>query len=202
MDYVVRMGDTLQTIAQNILGDATLWTDIAETNNLVYPYISSTASAGIVSVGSTIQIPTTDVVTGDVQAPDLGTDLKLGTDKFNLTSISGGDFSTVDGDYELVSGISCVIQDTAHRLMTDVGSNPYFPDYGSLIPELIGSKLDTTWQTKISLEVERSLRTDPRVTDVHDISLYQVGTATYVDYTVTIDDEIYNAREVLFSEEI
>lgn len=202
MDYVVRMGDTLQTIAQNILGDATLWTDIAETNNLVYPYISSTASAGIVSVGSTIQIPTTDVVTGDVQAPDLGTDLKLGTDKFNLTSISGGDLSTVDGDYELVSGISCVIQDTAHRLMTDVGSNPYFPDYGSLIPELIGSKLDTTWQTKISLEVERSLRTDPRVTDVHDISLYQVGTATYVDYTVTIDDEIYNAREVLFSEEI
>jgi phage baseplate assembly protein W len=196
------MGDTLQTIAQNVLGDATLWTDIAAANNLVYPYISTVKSDGVVSVGSTIQIPKTNVITGDVETPDLGTDLKLSTDKFNLTSIAGGDLSIVDGDYELVSGISCVVQDTAHRLMTEVGSNPYSPEYGSRIPRLIGTKRDTTWQTKISLEVERTLRTDPRVTDVHDISLYQNGTATYIDYTVTIDDMIYNAKEVLFSEEI
>jgi phage baseplate assembly protein W len=155
-----------------------------------------------VTTGDIIQIPTTSVVTGDAQIPDLGTDLKLGTDKFNLTSISGGDLSVVDGDYELVSGANCVVQDTAHRLMTDVGSNPYYPDYGSRIPQLIGSKRDSTWQIKISLEIERALRCDPRITDVHDISLYQEGTATFVDYTATIDDMIFNAREVMFSEEV
>jgi phage baseplate assembly protein W len=202
MDYVIRMGDTLQIIAQKVLGDATLWTDIAQTNNLSYPYISSVRSTGVVSVGDVISVSTTDTISGDVQVPDLGTDLRLGTDKFNLTSVAGGDLSTVDGDYELVSGATCVVQDTAHRLMTDVGSNPYYPDYGSRIPQMIGSKRDSTWQTKITLEVERTLRCDPRVTDVHDISLYQEGTGTFVDYTATIDDMIFNAREVLFSEEI
>jgi phage baseplate assembly protein W len=202
MDYTVHMGDTLQSIAQKILGDASLWIDIAQANNLVYPFISSTTSDGVVTTGDIIQIPTTSVVTGDAQIPDLGTDLKLGTDKFNLTSISGGDLSVVDGDYELLSGANCVVQDTAHRLMTDVGSNPYYPDYGSRIPQLIGSKKDSTWQIKISLEIERALRCDPRITDVHDISLYQEGTATFVDYTATIDDLIFNAREVMFSEEV
>lgn len=202
MDYVIRMGDTLQIIAQKVLGDASLWTDIAQANSLIYPYISNTRSAGVVSIGDIISIPTTDEITGGTQTPDLGTDLRLGTDKFNLTSISGGDLSTADGDYELVSGASCVVQDTAHRLMTDVGSNPYYPDYGSRIPELIGSKRDSTWQTKITLEIERTIRCDPRVTEVHDISLYQEGTATFIDYTATIDDMIYNAREVLFSEEV
>jgi nucleoid-associated protein YgaU len=38
MDYVIHMGDTLQSIAQKILGDASLWIDIAQANNLVYPF--------------------------------------------------------------------------------------------------------------------------------------------------------------------
>lgn len=34
--YVINEGDTLQSISQNVLGDATKWYDLAEYNNLAY----------------------------------------------------------------------------------------------------------------------------------------------------------------------
>jgi hypothetical protein len=46
VEYMVRTGDTLQSIAQRLLGDAQLWMDIADSNSLTYPYISDVTSEG------------------------------------------------------------------------------------------------------------------------------------------------------------
>lgn len=43
--YIVRSDDTLQGIAENMLGDANRWMDIAFINNLRYPYISDDVSS-------------------------------------------------------------------------------------------------------------------------------------------------------------
>lgn len=42
--YTVQQNDSLQSIAQNVLGDASQWLDIAFINNLRYPFISSDSS--------------------------------------------------------------------------------------------------------------------------------------------------------------
>jgi len=39
-NYKIKQGDTLQRIAQQMLGDVTLWNDIANLNQLRFPYIS------------------------------------------------------------------------------------------------------------------------------------------------------------------
>lgn len=42
--YIIKAGDTPQSIAQNELGDAARWLDITELNDLSYPYISDDPS--------------------------------------------------------------------------------------------------------------------------------------------------------------
>ena len=39
-NYKIKQGDTLQSISQQMLGDVTLWSDIASLNQLRFPYIS------------------------------------------------------------------------------------------------------------------------------------------------------------------
>jgi phage baseplate assembly protein W len=133
----------------------------------------------------------------------LGTDLFLSTNKLNLSDNSGGDLNIdTEGDYQLVSGIDCLIQDTSHRLMTELGSHPYHDNYGSELSFFVGNVSDDTWNIKASLEVQRTLKCDPRITDVGDVNIFSSGIIKYLDYNVEVDDVSYNAREVLMNEEI
>jgi len=184
MQYTIKYGDTIRMIAQRELGNADLWTEIIALNNLSYPYISDTPADGVVTPGDTIYLPVLD--TEDIPAEEVsfGTDLALSTDKINLSYYRGGDLTVaVDGDYQLVSELDCLRQDLAHRKMTPLGTVPYHPSYGSNLTTIVGSKKDENWRIKARLEVERTIKCDPRVTDVRDVTIEDLPTGIRIDYT-------------------
>lgn len=181
--YTIKAGDTLQMIAQVQLGDASLWMSIATLNNLTYPYISSTVGTGVVTPGDDILIPSTSTSTQQDQTT-FGTDLYLSTDNFNITSGNGGDFGVgLDGDYTLAVEMDALTQDVTHRLMTPVGTLPYHPEYGSRLTTYVGAKKDENWKTKAQLDISSTLKSDPRITDVTDISVVDIPTGIKLDYT-------------------
>lgn len=202
MEYVVKSGDTLQSIAQRVLGNAELWPDIAEMNGLVYPYISNSSSVGIVSPGDILWLKSNR---GDstIDEVSFGADLKLSTDKSILSYNVGGDLVVnAEGDYSLAEDLECLLQDTSHRLMTTFGSLPYHPSYGSRISGMIGSKKDDGWETRINIEISRTIKCDDRIKNIRDIHVSSLPTGVFVDYTLETDRVTFRAREVLDNEEI
>ncbi len=202
MDYTIKYGDTLRMIAQRELGDAELWTNIADLNNLSYPYISATPGTGVVTAGDVINLPIVQDLT-ITQIPTLGTDLFLSTDKVNISYGYGGDFSVgVNGDYDLVAELDCLQQDLAHRMMTPLGTVPYHPEYGSDLTTMIGSKKDSNWKIKSQLEISSTVQCDPRVTAVNNIVVTDIPTGIKLDYDVSSKGIILTAGGVNNDEEI
>lgn len=196
--YVLKHGESLRTIAQTELGDADRWQEIVELNSLSYPFITASPSTGTITPGDTIYLPETEEEFVETEVPVFGTDILLSGDKFNITVPRGGDFLVSDdGDYRLVSGIPCVHQDYAHRLMTSYGSLPYHPFYGSIIPDLIGSKKGSTWRTKTELEIERVLRADDRISDVPVLNVVSTPTGISINSTAVANRVPYNINEVI-----
>lgn len=191
-------------IAQNLLGDAELWMDIATTNSLIYPYIDTSGRPGTVEPGDTIQIP--GISDDETPTPDeleFGTDLKMNTDQINLTSLMGASLQVGDdGDYLLVTGVDCFRQDMAHRKITPVGTVPYHPEYGSYLPSLVGSKKDPNWKIKAQLEAERTMLCDPRVEEVISTEVSEVNTGVAIEQVVSVKGIKMTVGGVDDSEEI
>ena len=81
--------------------------------------------------------------------------------------ISGGDLVIdTDADLATVENSEKLIQDVLKMLMTEVGSNPWFPWYGSLLAgSMVGSPFDSNFissvaenQIRSSLETIQSLQ--------------------------------------------
>lgn len=93
--HVIAVDDTLQTIAEQELGDVTQWHTLAQANNLQYPYIVNSSQdkltnvGHLVSIGDTIVIPIISDLAGvdaesltkrdhkNIMTTILGTDLKV-----------------------------------------------------------------------------------------------------------------------------
>ena len=213
--YTIKEGDTLYMIAQRELGDATLAMDIANLNDLEYPFITTLGNetSTIKTFGDVIYLPV--VVELDESSDTIGNydefgiDLSLSTDNFALSLNGGGDLSTNQyGDLLTISGIRTLTQDITHSLLTELGTLPLHPEYGSTILSLIGSKRVLGWEQKILIEVERVIRCDDRVTDVVGIELYLRGTAVFIECTIVtpigeipFKEVVGNLREVVIVED-
>lgn len=183
MKYTVKYGDSLRMIAQNELGDAERWSEIAEINRLSYPYISESVRKGVATPGDTIIVPVEEYE-GYAEDPTFGTDMFLTSDRINMSFGRGGDLLVgADGDYLLISELDCLRQDLSHRKMTPLGTLPYHPSYGSLLADIVGSKKDSNWRTKAILETERTLRCDPRISDVSNLTVESLPTGMSIKYT-------------------
>lgn len=196
MKYTVKYGDSLRMIAQNHLGDAERWYEIASLNKLHYPYISDSYGVGVAGPGDTLTLPVEQEME-EVEEETFGTDLSLSTDRVNLSFGGGGDFAVgADGDYSLLSELDCLRQDIYHRKMTPVGTLPYHPGYGSHLATIIGSKKDSEWRTKAALETERTLRCDPRITDVNGLVVDNLPTGLSISYTAVAKGVKFNVGGV------
>lgn len=205
--YTVAQGDTLQVIAQNKLGNMSLWHKIVELNNLEYPYISDESkyqgNHKIVGVGQTIILPKEtptlteeDLPNVSQQVRDSITDYALGID-LNLMQESDN-FQARGGMDELVSlnikGRGTSLEKTAgnynlaqaimKRLNTIQGTLPLHPKYGSKVSRYLGTKNTVSNVAKLKVEVERTVRADARVKSV-TITTSQV-TATNVVFELVI----------------
>ena len=106
--HVITVDDTLQTIAEQELGDATQWYTLAQANNLQYPYIVNSSQDKLANVGHLVSIGDTITITiiSDLAGVDsslltkrdhknimtaiLGTDLKVNGNP-NYFNPHGGD---------------------------------------------------------------------------------------------------------------
>ena len=177
-------------IAQKELGDAERWEEIAELNNLQYPFIDSTSYSGVVSYGDIISLPIEETIEIE-QTTSFGTDLKLTTDRTVLSFGKGGDLSVgVNGDYELVSEMDCLSQDLLHRTLVEEDTVPYHRSYGSKVNTMIGAKKDENWRIKTEIEFSRMAKCDPRIVDVTDIILRDLPTGISIEYTAVTKEQV------------
>ena len=112
-------------------------------------------------------------------------------------SVLGSDILLVDGDIigtedpnykssdiATVAGVLNIKQALTHKLMTAKGSLELHPDYGSLLPWLIGYYNGPDLPEMIRVETTRTLLTDPRVSEVNYVNVKQENNYITIDYGV------------------
>lgn len=215
--HVISYGETLQSIAQDELGDMTQWYSIAQLNNLRYPYIVDTvaqknASSNLLTIGDVIlinlpdNIAQSDLVASLATMPMYDQDeliaLALGKD-IDIMPITSGvnvapglSFQTlemkgVNGKLKLVKGLDNLRQSLFIRLMTPKGSYLGHPEYGSNLDMYIGMKNTEENAQLIDLEIQRTIWTDGRVTNV----IFNGHTITGNSYTASFTVYTMNTEQ-------
>lgn len=168
--HVVRQGDTLQSLAEEHLGDADSWPEIARQNGMD----GLRGENGRLVPGTRLIIPTERVfigrnpgVLGAQRVEDmLGVDLKI--------DFSTGDLvASGDGDIALNRGPSNLEQGIALRLLTKQGALPLFPSYG--LPLSPGIGMTSRIATYCSVHCSDQVLSDPRVMEVQSIEVIDGG---------------------------
>jgi phage baseplate assembly protein W len=216
VQHIVKDGDTLQGIAQQRLGDMTQWVALAEFNGLRYPYIVDTVEEKmenpdhLATIGDTILIKvandtesnliqelkrSTEYDQEELYALALGKDLDIlplpvglgdpGRDAeiFEMKGSKRGQLATV-------RGLENLKQSLYIRLITPKGSYVGHPLYGSNLHNYLGMKNTEENAALIDLEIERTLKTDSRVTFCEMISRKISGntyTAAFTVSTITLE---------------
>lgn len=190
--HIVSYGETLQSIAQDELGDMTQWYSIAQLNNLKYPYIADTvaqknAGTSLVTIGDILLINLTDSISqsdlvaslatmptydqDELIAIALGKDIDIMPITSGINTGPGLSFQTFEmkganGSLKLVKGLDNLRQSLLIRLMTPKGSYLGHPEYGSMIDMYLGMKNTEENAQLLDLEIQRTIWTDGRVTNV------------------------------------
>lgn len=171
--YIVKDGDSLHLISQRELGDTNRWVEIADLNELQYPFITdiNISVDNTVKPGDIIKLPEEVQIDTPVMEEELNdSDLLLQYDKFSLSFSNNGELVEDGyGDLKTINGLSCLMQDLVNRLVTPRGTLPYHPEYGSDINSIVGNKMDKDWIDKAKLEVMSTFAYDDRVVEVKDV---------------------------------
>lgn len=187
-NYVIKDRDTLQGIAFRELNDINQWHNLAEFNQLEYPYIVKTDKEKmtnyehLASVGDIIKLPLRHQVTdinhnverlgfyNNEQVYDtiLGMDIKLEPSLDTTLSYATGELVSDKrtSDIDRVIGLDNLKQSLILRLLTPYGSLLRHPDYGSSIPDMLGQPLNTDTADLLAVEIKRCISTDSRVQKV------------------------------------
>lgn len=154
----VRIGDTLPSLAQRVLGDGLRWRELVTLNHLKPPFLVSSLDPldrlpDTVLWGDWIKVPAqainASVVTGEEA---LGQDVRL--DKGRLT--------TTNGDLNLILGGANFSQALRHRVTVPYGSFLPHPTYGCEIYSILGVGNNAVVMLLGSGFVRRALLRDPR----------------------------------------
>ena len=211
LQHIIKTEDTMQGIAQQHLGDISNWTDLAQFNNLRYPYIVDTVEEKmknpdhLVTIGDAILIKvaddvqsnliqqlkrTTDYDQEELYALALGKDLNIlpyprtmtnpsrDTDVFEMKGNNRGGLATV-------RGIANLKQSLYIRLITPKGSYVGHPNYGSNLHMYLGMKNTEENAALVDLEIERTIRTDSRVTKCDLVSRKISGNSYTASFSVS-----------------
>tara|TARA_R110002020_G_scaffold27266_4_gene87953 strand:+ start:787 stop:2607 length:1821 start_codon:yes stop_codon:yes gene_type:complete len=192
--YVVQAGDTLRSIASQIVGDATKWYEIAIRNALKAPYISLSGMPGTATIGDTILIPspiiakktTTSSTSDDATATGLyGRDLKLFETRGSRPGRTQVDIRIdpkTGKDVATIEGVPNLVQACQLKLWTEQGTHMLDPSYGT--PPVVG--YPNTGATVVALRsaVRAGLSNDSRIQRV--LSMIVVSEDDTVDVEATV----------------
>jgi hypothetical protein len=182
----------LERIALEELGDPTRWVEIAELNDLNYPYIvqdQSDTRSNIKRPGDQLLIPQ-QIQFGLSNAPQakdipsteglseteksLGTDLKL-TDNMDLDL--GG-----NGDLGVVSGIQNMAQAVVLKIGIERTELKNHPELG--VGAVVGNKFLSLEQVRDNLI--STLKQDDRIENISNVALLREGPALYMSFFISI----------------
>jgi len=163
--YTVQGADSLQSIAQDKMGDETLWPYIAELNSI-------SGNADIYS-GMELYIPistpqTTQkdafIITEDPNRDAYGADIRLDSD--------GNIVIQESGDIALVSGVDNVVQSINSRLSTPVGAMIKQTAYG--FQSQVGIAGTSMAISYVRMAFVAALMQDPRIDSVENVIIGNV----------------------------
>ena len=171
--YVVRFGDTLQSIAQFVTGNDDNWHFIAQINGITRPNELEAGDEIIIPLISSTGGDSSDLedfIISEVSNRDFssGQDLDFGTDI--MVDAVRGIVLESDGQTKTVSGADNVKQALNHRLRTQLGSLiRHSSTYGlSLVVGIPGISLSSSY---IRMAIENTLIHDPRVARVLSVNV-------------------------------
>jgi len=154
-------GDTLQTFAARVMGDASNWAVLIGMNGLQPPYLTDdpdSVTAGVVLNGTFLMIPAATQATALTPDDVFKTDQLLNQDG-TLAVTSTGDFATV-------SGIANLTQALENALDTDQGELIYHGSYGYLGRRLLGSNNGPTAGMLAARYAKQTVSADSRISSV------------------------------------
>lgn len=189
--YVVKLADTVHTIASREMGHPGAWWDIVRVNRLAAPYINVAGLPGGARPGDTLMLPIVagggaDDVRSDGpllgQRPEeqiLGVDLYLdASGEWEVDPASDG------GDLRVVRGLPNFEQALGRiQFHTVLGTNLVFPQLGILAP--VGEPNAAAIPEAIALSVRRVVLREPRTAEMTDIRLADTGSGAVVEVDVT-----------------
>jgi len=181
--HAVIQEDTLQTLAQRYLNDASRWVELSVLNGLDYPFIvnklrDKETPETVKAIGEIVLIPSEnrDILEGlkryeiqDEYDRLLGEDIALFeySDGIYLTADGQGEMEGNNkGDLKTVRGVKNLKQALLMRLSTPLGGLLHHPLYGTELHDLLGVPNTYDNQQKIKIEIERTIRADKRVKDI------------------------------------
>ena len=169
-------GETLQTFAARMLGDASEWVRIAEMNNLAPPYVSPVPGHRLAVYGDTLIIPgvSPDIAPTFTAAEDvLNRDVRLSPTGM-LIAGTNGDFGTVAGHKNLQQALGI-------RVVTNPGELLFHLDYGCLAARLKGDRVDPVNGLLAQNYVQRAIAEDDRVKSIAGARHALAGDAILVE---------------------
>ena len=203
--YTIRLGDTLQMIAFQKLGDTDDWYSLASLNDLKYPYIVNSNDdkmvnpLHLVSPGDTISLPTTtdsldnikdDTLTSyekdSVYDTTLGMDLKLTHQQGRNLNEETAFLTPTNSkeDVATISGMDNLRQSIEMRLLTRYGTYLNHPSYGTYLYDYLGKNVNKSSLQEITTEVLRTITTDTRVKKATITDASIDGGSLYIAVTI------------------
>ena len=184
LKHTIKKGETMQSIANVILGDVTQWPQLVSLNDLQYPYIVDSNQDKLknmnhlVTYGDEINIPTlnqlsdlnyntmnkytNDSIYDMSMGMDIGLEIPYNDDTEGILSMYA---DSTHHDIGIVSGEQNLKDSVRRRLLTEYGSLLYHPDYGTKLTQIIGENINDTTVADAKVEILRTIDTDPRVAD-------------------------------------
>lgn len=167
----IRQGDSLMTFSNRELGNFELWTQIAQLNGLLPPYVSATPlGPNVASPGQQLFLPPLSGAVSQATVAQVGQPVASYVNNYLGVDIYLGPLNAAmlpwTGDYQIISGYSNLSISLGRRLQTTLGTLMYHPLYGCRIPPLIGSIDGSNALKRIEQYAISCLLSDPRVNKV------------------------------------
>lgn len=171
-------------------GTITIETLMEETFSAGTPVSLHDRALSVVRPGDMVKIP--GRVTSETP-PTLGEyvdhyDRIFGADEY--LDIDGTQADDSSGDAAITVGLRNLEMQLSHRLQTLRGElGPLgHPNYGSLLPALIGKNNTPYWLERIRFEAKATVLEDPRIRSVDSLTMRMEGTAIYIDAMVRAEN--------------
>lgn len=179
-EVTVLGSDTLETVAHRYMGDSGQWQRLALLNDLAYPYDLVAGQKILVPMTGAGALAILGQTTEEFYNKAFGSDEYLDKDGLHQASSTGG-LSSLVGISNLEMQLSHLLN-TSRGELTEIGH----PDYGCLLPSLIGRAGIDLWFERAKVEARSALLSDPRIDRVSSLDILREGTMAILEADVFV----------------